>query len=173
MSSNIHKKNSDRPTLIFFQHVTVNTHIFCLALEKFICFTSWKLSSVSMSAHAVCMYYSKTLYIFCMTLSSQAYSLGQIHKTLFSRLSIYCTKVLLRIILVRTLNSCLCDLANIRKNEVLANKRYMYFTVCGMIWFLPYASTLKIFFWFRFWRKMLSKVLLYYDSRHLYITDTM
>ena len=27
------KRISDRPTLIFFQHVTVNTHIFFLALE--------------------------------------------------------------------------------------------------------------------------------------------
>ena len=66
--------------------------------------------------------YCKTL-IFRETLFSRAYGLGHIHEALFSRLSINCTKVLPREILARTLISRLCNLANLRENKVLANKR--------------------------------------------------
>ena len=55
--------------------------------------------------------YCKTL-IFRATLFSRAYGLWHIHETLFSRFSIYCSKVLPREKLARTLFSRLYDLAN-------------------------------------------------------------
>ena len=64
-------------------------------------------------------------HLYLVTLFLRAYYLEHFHDTLFSWFSTYCTKFLIHVreILVRTLFSRLCDLANLHEIKVLTNKR--------------------------------------------------